>query len=461
MKNPPFEKHLEMIAAEFRENIQKYEKIHLLHHSDADGICSGQIIKYLIQKYRKNPILSCLNLSESWESYLPKIKLDRDSENAVIFSDLCPSGALITEYAEKYPNTHFFILDHHRFKWPEDIEPPENVYNANPTLFGLHGLKEIVGSALNYLFAVKVDESLSKWAWLAAIGIAGDTLNHIDEYQSYNLEVVEHAQQLEQVEKRTGLCLYGGQHLRLDAALSFSIFPYIPSVEGSKQKARKMLSSLSLDPSQKIEDLTLDEAEKIAALFPDIKLIGDYLILPKKNGLLRYTFEHAQIISIFGHDSPAKTVELINRKSVSQEAKSKYNLYITGLVQNLTKFMHLPKIETNSAIFVDLTGEIPKSQWSDTGSFASVNHIYNEDKMLFIGGMNDPEEYKFSVRCTPKFINEHQGHGAVHLIKEFTAKFGGSGGGHGLAAGIRIPPALFQTLTENIDMIIENFKHDV
>ena len=457
MINSQFENHLEMITAEFRENIGKYEKIYLLYHSDADGICSGLLVERLLQKFRKPFSSSCLNLSKPWKTYLSQLELNSELNNAVIVSDLCPSSDLLYEYAVKFPKTHFFILDHHQFKWPEDVEPPNNVYNANPTLFGLHGLKEIVGSALNYLFTVSVDESLSKYAWLAAIGIAGDTLNHVDDYRAYNKLVIEQAVQLEQVEVKEGICLYGGQHLRLDSAMASSIFPFLPQVEGSQKKAKQIISSLSLDPSKKIEDLSYSEAEKLAAHFPSIKILGEYLILPNKKGLLRYSFEHAQVISIFGHDSPNQARALIGRKFITQEAKKKYNEYISRLVQNLTIFLHLPKITTHYAIFVDLTGQIHKAQWSDTGSFASVNHIYDGTKMLFIGGKTNPdsEEYKLSVRCTPDFIAAHGGHGAVHVIHDFSRQYGGHGGGHGLAGGIRLTTSLYQKLQKEVDRIIQ------
>ncbi|MCF2138573.1 MAG: DHHA1 domain-containing protein [Candidatus Lokiarchaeota archaeon] len=459
MNKSNFDTNLETIALEFLENIEKYDKIHLLYHSDADGICSGLIIEKLLSKLRKPFKSTCINLTHPWEIYLSQINLISDEKTAVIFSDLCPSGELLYQYAIKFQKADFYILDHHRFAWPQKITPPKNVYNANPTLFGLHGLKEIVGSALNYLFSVAVDESMSKYAWIATIGIAGDTLAHIDDYQSYNRIVIERALDLEQVQIKKGICLYGGQHLRLDSAMAFSIFPYLPAVEGSRKKAKQILQNLSIDPSKKVEDCSEQDVEILAGNFSDIKIIGDFLIYPTKKGILHHSFEHAQLLSILGHEHPESARLMVGKPQITQGAKQEYNNYIGSLVHNLTAFVQIPKIITNYAIFVDLTNQVPINQWSDTGSFASVNHIYDSSKMLFIGGLTDTGEYKLSVRCTPEFMKQHDNKGAVHVIRKITQKLGGNGGGHGLAGGMRLPSTLFEKLHDEIDKIIINLSN--
>ena len=373
---------------------------------------------------------------------------------AIIFSDLCPSGKDLCDFVEKYPLIDIYILDHHLFRADPTRTLPARAYNCNPTQFGLHGLKEIVGSTLNYLFAKAVSEKNTNLAWLAALGMGGDTLEHINNYQSYDRLVIEEAIELGQVHLHDGLCLFGGQYERIDKALALSILPFIPEVEGNQDIAKKIVESLGIIPKTKVKDLTTEEVAKIANRFSNRHLQGQYITLPKKKGMLEYVFEHAQLISLIGHNHPDWAFQLLSATSASKKYKEKYLTYMQGIVSNLTKFVKMPKIDNKHALIVNLTGKIQIEMWSDTGSFASINQIYDPNKILFIGGETNGE-MKFSVRCTPQFISKHNNSGANIVIKHIMEQIGGNGGGHGLAGGIRIAPNLFQALADQVDSIID------
>ena len=88
----------------------------------------------------------------------------------------------------------------------------ENVDVINPTLYGYDGLKEIAGSALCYFFAKNVSLKNIQNAWIALIGISGDTLMRIDDWKSFNLEVLEDALNEEQIIIEEGVCTSGASH---------------------------------------------------------------------------------------------------------------------------------------------------------------------------------------------------------------------------------------------------------
>ena len=455
MINPQFEQYLETTAMEFLENLPKYDHVLSIHHSDADGITAGAIIDQMLKRLKVKYKQTSFNLEISWGEYLDSFNFDPSTSMAIIFSDVCPSGQILCDFLEKYTHIDIYNLDHHLFR-PDPIRKlPESVYNCNPTQFGLHGLKEIVGSTLNYLFAKAVSEKNTNLAWLAALGMGGDTLQHFNDYVSYNRLVIEEAIDLEQVILHKGLCLFGGQYERIDKALAQSILPFVPEVEGEPNIAKAIIESLGIIPKTKVKDLTDGEVAQIVARFSNPELKGEFLTLPKKKGLLEYIFEHAQLISILGHDRPDLATNLLSAIQTSKEFKQNYITYIQGIVKNLTTFVKMDKIESNHAIIVNLTGKIPIEMWSDTGSFASINHIYDPSKMLFIGGETNGE-IKFSVRTTPQFIQAHNNSGANIVIKKIMEQIGGNGGGHGLAGGIRLELNLLQLLTEQIDSIINN-----
>jgi len=453
MLSKQFENTLETAASEFNENLPNYGEIISIAHTDADGISSGLIIQQMLNRLKIPYQQFTFGLEIPWLEFLHSKSSILKRAGAIIFSDLCPSGSELTQFTRDYPNLAIYILDHHLFRKDPDHPLSENVYNCNPTQFGLHGLKEIVGATLNYLFAKAVDEKNKSSGWMAAIGMGGDVLNHINEYQSYNRIVIEEAIELGLVEHHTGLCAYGGQFERVDRGLALSILPYVPQIEGDPKKAKKIVDQLGIPPSTKIEQLSEDAVDQLVSAFNIPFLKGDYITLPKKTGILRYVFEHAHVVSILGHKNPQLAFQMMGATHITQEVKTKYLTYMQGLVSNLTTFMQIKKSETNHALFVDLTDKIPPNLWSGTGSFATINHIYDPLKALFIGGV-EKGSLKFSLRCSQAFIDAHHGHGANVIIKQIVELFGGSGGGHGLAGGIRLSPEQLPNVIEKIDVII-------
>jgi len=84
--------------------------------------------------------------------------------------------------------------------------------------------------------------------------------------------------------------------------------------------------------------------------------------------------------------------------------------------------------------------------------------LVDGEKALFIGGMSKEGNMKFSVRCSPIFIKIHNGKGTNMIIKEINNRFGGSGGGHSLAGGMRIDLEKYPLFTREIDDIINSIK---
>jgi hypothetical protein len=114
----------------------------------------------------------------------------------------------------------------------------------------------------------------------------------------------------------------------------------------------------------------------------------------------------------------------------------------------------LPRFETKNAIFVDVMGKIPPSSWSDTASFSSVNELLDPYKILILGGEEKKSRtIKLSIRCSKKYIEQNQGLGVNSIITKIKSKYGGMGGGHKLAGGIRLSKPSYNLLKSNIDSL--------
>ena len=149
------------------EDLRKYKgTVTIVHHNDADGICSAAILLKLFELLDCESELICI------EKVHPKIveKIHEDKEDEiVIYTDL---GGLAAEIIDKINagRCKVYIIDHHPAKSIES----EHVFVLDPELAGISGDIFISASTLNYVFCCRISEEMRKYAYLAVIGSVGD-----------------------------------------------------------------------------------------------------------------------------------------------------------------------------------------------------------------------------------------------------------------------------------------------
>jgi single-stranded DNA-specific DHH superfamily exonuclease len=433
-----------------------YNNVIAISHNDADGISSLQIIQNLLHKMALNYDYFIYNRSVSWTNYLSGIlPKTHSSKTALIFTDVGSNLAELIPLIKKRKE-HFYILDHHEVDYDFALdELPENLYFVNPTVFGFDGLDHVSGATLAYMFAKKINRSIIKQGWLAVIGIAGDSLKSMEKLQSFNKEIYQEICDEELVIDKEGLILFGNMHDSIKNGLKHSILPFLNGFSGeSDQKIKTFLNKIGINPNKKLVDLDLTEKQSILKN-TNVKE-GHFAILPKKQGLLKFAFEHAILLNILSFKNISAAISIIQQKSITRYAKEIYYEYINALSKNLKLLTNeLPRHETKNTIFIDAgNGKIPPSNWSDTASFSSVNELFEPSKMLFFGGLEKKTQMvKLSIRCSRKYLeNDHKGvNQVINIIKQ---KLGGTGGGHKLAGGIRLSIPSYKLLMERIDEFV-------
>ncbi len=133
----------------------------VLHHDEADGLCSAALTRIAIEKLGVETRLICL------DKLYPEVVRDIEggSRRLVVFSDLGSGHVQLLESQNRSKNI-LLILDHHDTS--ESRDPL--VHNLNPELNGFSGEKDASSSTVAYLFAKTVDPSLVTFAPLAIIG---------------------------------------------------------------------------------------------------------------------------------------------------------------------------------------------------------------------------------------------------------------------------------------------------
>lgn len=133
----------------------------VLHHDEADGLCSGALTKIALEKLGLKTRLICL------DKLYPEVVKDIESgpRRVVAYSDI---GSGHIEWLSKWNKSNSLILtlDHHDTK---EIADP-NVHNLNPELDGFSGEKEACSSTVAYMFAKTVEPSATGSAPLAIVG---------------------------------------------------------------------------------------------------------------------------------------------------------------------------------------------------------------------------------------------------------------------------------------------------
>lgn len=148
------------VAGRFLTNVARPSAL-VVHHGDADGLCSAAILKLALERENWDVRTICL------EKLFPEV-LDRIHSvevGAVIYADLgSPHVARISEANRGRRAT--IVVDHHDPRTVQD----KTVLNLNPELSGIDGESQASSSTVAYLLALELSESNSDMAPIALVG---------------------------------------------------------------------------------------------------------------------------------------------------------------------------------------------------------------------------------------------------------------------------------------------------
>ena len=187
-------------AAEAISEVRKArpKAITVVHHDDADGLCSAAIIKTAFNREGFEVRTLCL------EKVYPEVveDLHKEKDDPIVYSDI---GSAHADFISKVNRGRrlTIILDHHHN--PPQVTDP-SVFDLNLERFGFEGDTEFSGATCNYLFARilnKANLDLSYLALVASREIPSDIAglnksvldeaikNHIVEAEGKRIKIVK------------------------------------------------------------------------------------------------------------------------------------------------------------------------------------------------------------------------------------------------------------------------------
>ena len=159
MSYEEFEKKVEAAISELRQT--KPMKIVLVHHDDADGLCSAAVTKAALEREGYGVRTFCL------EKVYPEVveSLHQGEGQVIFYVDIGSAHADFISERNSSRNL-VIILDHHD---PMPASDPR-VYDLNLEHYGFRGENDFSGATCCYLFAKALSERNKDLSYLALVG---------------------------------------------------------------------------------------------------------------------------------------------------------------------------------------------------------------------------------------------------------------------------------------------------
>lgn len=447
-------------------HIELGHTIRIISHRDADGITAGAILAKAIAREGGNFHLSIVKqLSED----LIK-ELADEKQKIYVFSDL-GSGSikLIGKYLS---DASVVIADHHP---PEDGEiENDNHILVNPTQFGADSVRDLSGSGVAYFVAKEINEKNKDLSYLALVGAVGDMQEIDGQFHGMNLDIMEDAKELDLIEIRKEIRLYGRETRKLHQMLAYTTNPELPEITGDERKAIEFLRAKGFDPDMYYWQLREEEKKRFNDLIvihlikhgagKDVidRIIGDVVLIKLyKEGDPRHEArEFATLLNATGRlnagtlgvaiclgdeDAFKAALKLVDEYKREQIDARKY------LIQNWNSTV----IEKENVYIFYAGRNIKDTLVGIAANMAISSRLANPEKPVVV--LADSEEddslVKGSARTTEKALAK--GYHLGEALRKVAEIIGGEGGGHAIAAGIRFPKDKIEEFAELINKALE------
>ncbi|MEM2393689.1 MAG: DHH family phosphoesterase [Candidatus Bathyarchaeia archaeon] len=242
-----FRRHAEQAVIAFRS--VKAKDILIVHHDDADGLCSGAIIKRALEREGLKAKTFCL------EKIYTEVISDIHSRDGYIifYADIGSSHADLISELNSGRNL-IIILDHHD---PKAVKDPK-VLDLNLENFGFKGETDFSGATCCYLFAKTLNEDNSDLDYLALVG----SVEIPEGYQSINKVILDEAVKNGRINRKGKTYTITKLNINLDLLFSkLQILGAVGYYEGGPDLGIKTcLEGLSQEVEEKIK--VLEERRK-------------------------------------------------------------------------------------------------------------------------------------------------------------------------------------------------------
>jgi len=420
-------------AADLLFTLPKKTMVRVIGHVDADGIASASIVAIALAR-------AGYNFHVSIKRTEPDLieEMEKEENEIIIFVDI-GSGYL---QEMKKLKCNVIVLDHHL----GGGDVPGNVMYVNARLYGLDGSREACGASVAYAFAMAMDENNVDLSQLAIAGMIGDK----QVFEGYNRKIVEEGIGSGFVEEREEHILSGKN---LKEKLENSLEPYFTGF----RNVSPFLEKLGIGENEKFENLEERERKKLLSALT-LKLLEQgcsdvewkrvayygkkygnlYDLSSKLNACARLNESGTGVSLCLGDVRAVENAEILQERYRDEIRKEMREL--EGMQpeerENFIYFHvnHAPLSGVLAGLALKYLPQFMKGK--------PVIALARKEKYVDISGRANEEMVKSGVNLGK-------------AIKEAAESVGGTGGGHPIAAGGKIPAEREEEFLQNLDDVMK------
>lgn len=449
-KNDTHQQHALLNRAEeayklLKEHLDQDHVVRIISHNDADGISAAGVICNAIT----------MENGKFHVTIVPRLKeevLDKLSHEKYELFFFCDMGSAWTRRIGQLKGDAI-IADHHQTI--DSTEEQDKVVHINPHLFGLDGTRDVSGSGVTYLTVRPMEHY--ELTGLAMVGAFGDMQGN------GNITGVNHTIMQEGIKKgiletKEGLKISFLNEGPLYKALSQTFLPPLSGISGDPEGSKAFLEKLGLSYGIKFSDLHNEEKDILKAELMKInpEIFGKIYRIKNEIPLLKNIDDYSQIIDACGKNKKygyGLSICLGDREESLQEGIKLLNDYQNTVVKGIEWMKKERSVEMDHIQYIYTEDKNIKSFMGTLANIGLDLKILNPDKPVLALSRMDPL-IKVSGRTTLKITEK--GVNLGQALYQAANSYGGTGGGHTVAAGAVVPQNNKDNFLNLVDDIIKN-----
>ncbi|WP_298521645.1 DHH family phosphoesterase [uncultured Methanobrevibacter sp.] len=426
-----------------KEHIENDAVIRIISHNDADGISAAAVVANALAEENV----------QFHTTIVPRLKQDMVNQlrsekyDLFIFSDM---GSQFIGDFNTYKHD-VIVADHHQVN---DTEAESNVVHINPHLFEIDGSKDLSGAGSAYLAIRNLNKK--HLAYYALVGAFGDMQGQ-EGFTGVNKMILDDAIESGNLEIHEDLKIVSKTTEPIFKSLAYTFSPPLPGISGDFDGAREFLERMNLSYGIKFTDMEDEEKdllkEALVSINPDI--FGNCYTVVKEAPMLRDLEEYSYILDACGKNKKqglGLSIALGEKDQALDAALKLQRQYRDQIVKGLEWVKKEGAQQLNTIQYLYSEDKVLKSVMGTIASIGlSVELLDNSKPVLGLSRLH--KDVKISGRTTREMVSKGVNLGKA--LQDSSNNFGGTGGGHDIAAGAMIPYESMDNFLHIMDEMVE------
>lgn len=456
-----FKQSAENIAKQFLELPKR--PVRIISHLDSDGLAAASI---LIKAFKRQKIKFSTSIVKQLNENILK-EIAEENYKYFFFTDL--GSGYLSLIKKILSDKTIFVLDHHK---PEDVKV--NFAHLNPHLQDIDGSTEISGAGVVYLFCKALNPENKDMAHIAIVGAIGDVQENKG-FQKLNDDILQDAIELNKIEIKTGLRMFGMQTKPLHKVLENSTELYIPGITGNESGALKFLVDVGINPKvgnkwKKLVNLDEEDMKKLVTgiilkrlgseKMPEDVLGPIYLLKEEEEeNPTKDAKEFSTLLNACGRLAKFSygIGACLGNNAFRKKAIDVLGEYKKEIIDSLTWFYKAKKdMKTGeNYVIINCGDNVKDTLVGILASMVAKSDLYNEGTIIIAMSNTIDDNIKISIRRAGSRSKEDFDLRAI--LQNITKSISGSiCGGHKFAAGSLIAQDKEEQFIESAEKVLKN-----